>query len=116
MNLIEVFFIVSGVIIFILSIDIARRKKFNALHFFVFILVWAGLLIFTFFPWILDGIWYLFWLQRWADVLVYCSIIFLIYFVLLLLNKIEKNNEDITKLVREISILENKIIKDVKNK
>jgi len=104
MNLLQVFFIISWVIIFILAIDIARRKKFNALHFAVFLLVWVGLLVFTFSPEILNAIWKVFWVQRWADVLVYTSIIFLLYFVLLLLKKIETNKEYITTIIREIAI------------
>lgn len=111
MSLLQVFFVISWVIITILSYDIAKKQRFNALHFLVFLWVWGGLLVFTFFPNILDHIWNLFWIQRWADVLVYSSIIFLIYFVLLLLRKIERNHEDITKLVQEISILESKLNK-----
>lgn len=45
-----------------------------------------------------------FWVARWADVLVYGSIVFLLYFVLLLLSKHTENKESITKLVREIAI------------
>jgi len=104
MNLLQIFFIVSWIIILILAIDIARRQKFNALHFLVFIWVWAGLLVFTFFPNILNNIWNIFGLQRWADALVYGSIIFLLYFVILLLNKIEENRSDLTKMIREIAI------------
>lgn len=61
-------------------------------------------MIFTFFPWVLTALWNVFGLQRGADLLVYVSIIFLIYFVLLLLRKLEWNKEDITKLIREIAI------------
>lgn len=104
MNLLQLFFIISGVIIFILAFDIARRQKFNALHFVVFLWVGGGLLIFTFFPWVLDILWNILWLQRWADALVYGAVIFLLYFVLLLLRKVEENREDLTKLVREIAI------------
>lgn len=104
MSLLEVFFIISWVIILILALDVARKQKFNALHFLVFIWIWSWLLVFSFFPWILNYIWWIFWLQRWADIMVYWSIIFLIYFVLLLLSKIERNSEDFTKLVREIAI------------
>ena len=104
MNLLQVFFIISWIIISILALDIAKRQKFNALHFFVFILVWLWLLLFTFFPSILNWIWNIFGLQRWADVLVYASIIFLVYFVLLLLRKVEWNVFELTLLVREIAI------------
>lgn len=109
MNLLQAFFIVSGVVISIIAFDIAKRQKFNALHFLVFIGIGIALLVFTFFPNVLDKMGHIFGIQRGADVLVYVSIIFLLYFVLLLLNKTEKNREDITRLVREIGVLEDKI-------
>lgn len=104
MNLLELFFTVSWVIIFILGLDIARRQKFNALHFLIFLGIGSGLLVFTFFPNVLNSFGRLFWLQRGADLLVYSSIIFLIYFFLLLLRKTEENRSDLTKIVREIAI------------
>ncbi len=115
MNLLQLIFVVSGVIIFILALDISRRQKFNALHFLVFLGVGAGLLVFTFFPEFLNTIGRIFGLPRGADLLVYVSILFLMYFVLLLLAKAEKNREDITRLVREVAILQSKI-NDSENK
>lgn len=61
-------------------------------------------MLFTFFPEALNLIGKIFGLQRGADVLVYASIIFLFYFVLLLLRKVETTREEVTKLVREIAI------------
>lgn len=104
MNLLQVFFIISWVVILIVALDVARKQKFNALHFVIFIWIWAWLLTFTFLPSVLNKFWSLFWLQRWADLLVYSSIIFLIYFVLLLLSKVESSKDDMTKLVREIAL------------
>ena len=109
MNFLQVFFVVSGVVIFILGLDIAKKQKFNALHFLVFIGIGLGLLVFAIFPNALNKFGSFFGVQRGADVLVYTSIIFLLYFTLLLLNKAEKNREDITRLVREIGVLEDKI-------
>ncbi len=37
MNLLQVFFAVSGIVIFVIALDISRRQKFNALHFLVFL-------------------------------------------------------------------------------
>lgn len=108
MNLLQVFFIVSWIVLFLISLDIAKKQKFNALHFLVFIWIWIFLPIFSFFPWILNKFWSFFWLQRWADLLVYSSIIFLLYFVILLLNKIELTKEDLTKLIREIALQNSK--------
>jgi len=104
MNLLQIFFIISGLIILIIWFDVAKRQKFNALHFLVFIWVGGGLLVFSIFPSILSRLWQFFWIPRGADVLVYMSIIFLVYFVLLLLRKVESNSEDITKLIREIAL------------
>lgn len=109
MNLLQVFFVVSSFVIFIIAFDIAKRQKFNALHFLVFIGIGIGLFVFTVFPSTLEKMGNIFGLQRGADMLVYVSIVFLFYFVLLLLTKSEKNREDITRLVREISVLEDKL-------
>jgi small membrane protein len=105
MTLLQVFFVVSGVVILLISADVARRERFNALHFLVFLSVGTGLLVFTFFPAVLDFFGRLFGVQRGADVLVYTSIVFLIYFVLLLLQKTERNRHDTTRLVREMALL-----------
>ncbi len=104
MGLLQVFFIISGVIIFLLALDVSRRERFNALHFLVFLSIGAGLLTFTFFPPLLDIFASVFGVQRGADVLVYTSIVFLLYFVLLLLQKAEKNRRDITRLSRHIAL------------
>lgn len=104
MSLLEFFFIISWIIILILAFDIAKKQKFNALHFLVFIWIWGGLLIISFFPEILRAIWNIFWVARGADVLVYASIVFLLYFVLLLLTKHVENRESITSLIREWAI------------
>ncbi|MDD3144490.1 MAG: DUF2304 family protein [Candidatus Gracilibacteria bacterium] len=104
MTLLEFFFIISGIIILIIAFDIARKQKFNALHFVVFIGVGGGLLLFALFPNILNTLGNIFGVTRGADVLVYGAIIFLLYFVLLLLTKHVENKESITKLIREIAI------------
>lgn len=114
MNLLQIFFIVSALVIFIFAFDIAKRQKFNALHFIVFLVIWVALFVFTFFPNILNIFGWFFWLQRWADLLVYVSIIFLLYFTLLLLSKVERNREDITMLIRDMAI-ENSSKKEIKN-
>ncbi len=105
MNLLQIFFITSGAILIVLGFDIAHRQKFNALHFLVFIAVGLGLFIFTIFPETLNMIGRIVGLQRGADALVYASIIFLMYFSLLLLRKVEWQREETTALLREITLL-----------
>ena len=105
MTLLQFLFVISGIVLLYVGMDVARRQKFNALHFVVFIGVALGLIAFTFFPSVLDLVGRVFGTTRGADVLVYGSILFLMYFVMLLLSKAEQNREDITKLVREIALL-----------
>ena len=112
MTLLAFFFIISGIIILILAIDISKKQKFNALHFLVFLWIWGWLLIFTIFPNVLNSIWNIFWVARWADVLVYGSIVFLLYFVLLLLNKHIENKDSLTDFIRGLAI-ENSIKKEI---
>jgi hypothetical protein len=109
MNLLQAIFILSGFVIFIAAFDISRRQKFNALHFLVFLWVGLWLFIFTIFPGALDLIGQIFGLPRGADVLVYVGIIFLMYFTLLLLSKTERNKEDITRLIREVALLQSQL-------
>ena len=104
MTLFQIFLVLSGIIILVLTIDISKKQKFNALHFLVFLIMWISLLIFTIFPNFLNSFGRFFGLQRWADLLVYSSIVFLIYFVLLLLNKHVENKDSITGLIRELAI------------
>jgi hypothetical protein len=107
MSFLEIFFIISGIIILLSAINVARQERFNALHFLVFIGIGGWLIIFTLFPNVLYAIGTVFWLQRGSDLLVYTSIIFLIYCTLLLFRKIDQQNQQITKLIREIAFIKN---------
>ncbi len=113
MTLLQIFLIISAIIILILAVDVAKRQKFNALHFLVFFGMWIWMLVFVFFPSILNSFGQFFWLQRGADLLVYGSIVFLVYFVLLLLSKHVENKDSLTGLVRELAI-ENSSKKEIK--
>ena len=106
MTLLQVFFIVSWFTILLVWYDIYKKQRFNFLHIFIFIWIAFFLILFTFFPNFLNWFGRFVWVQRWADALVYMSIIFLLYFVLFLFNKIEKNKTDTTRLIREIAFLE----------
>lgn len=104
MSLLQLFFILSGIVLLYVGLDVARKQKFNALHFVVFIGTGLGLLVFTFFPGVLNVIGRVFGLPRGADVLVYGAIVFLVYFVMLLLSKAEENRHDGTRLARELAL------------
>lgn len=104
MKFLDFFFIVSGVLLLFLSFDIARKQRFNILHFFGLLSIWVWLLVFTFFPQVLEAIGRFFGIPRWADALVYVSIISIFYLLLILLTKHFETKESITKLVRELAI------------
>lgn len=104
MSLLQIFFLISGCIISFTAYGIARRERFNAVHFLVFLWVGWGLLFFAFIPAAVDIVGKLFGIDRGADVLVYTSIIFLFYFSILLLRKTETNREQLTAVIREFAL------------
>lgn len=104
MTLLEFSFIVAWVVIVITALDIANKQKFNAVHFFIFFCIWWALMAFSIYPPALDRFWKLFWVARWADVLVYVSIIFLFYISLVFLKKNVEHTETISLLFRELAI------------
>ena len=104
MTLLEFFFILAWVVILITSLDIASKQKFNAIHFFIFFIIGWGLLTFSIYPPALNKFGNLFGVARWADLLVYISIIFLFYISLVFLKKNVENSENNTLLLREFTI------------
>ena len=109
MNLLQILLIVSGFLVLIIWYDFFKKRRLN--WFQIFLLIWIALsiLIFTLFPDTLRLFWKIFWLQRWADALVYISILSLWYIVISLYNKILDNRKDITELTREIAFLKYKL-------
>ena len=102
----QVIFFLSSIIFILFAIDWFKRKKLNILHFLVFF--WWSLMVAIFARDIklLNLFWSYFWLQRWADLLVYMAIIILIYLYFWLINKIIKINIQQTEILRQISINE----------
>ncbi|EKD66182.1 MAG: Glycosyltransferases involved in cell wall biogenesis [uncultured bacterium (gcode 4)] len=91
--------IISGLVFFLFALDFFQRKKLNGLHFLVFFGGTFIILFFTFNIWALNKFWAFFWLNRWADLLVYISIILLAYFYFELLNRITKNKIYLTSII-----------------
>ncbi len=104
MTLLQIILIIITVIFIIILIDMAQRKKINWLHIVVFLLWFGAILLFILMPELLNRFWQLFWLARWADLLVYLSIIFLFLFFLWIYNKSIKQSIQQTNLARHISI------------
>ena len=104
LSLLQFIIIIASVIFFLFWVDLFKRKKATILHLIVFI--WGSCLLILFsFNWAaLDKFWSFFGLARWADLLVYCSIILLWYFYIVLLNTISKQDIKQTQIIREVSI------------
>ena len=104
MTLLQFMIIFVSIIFVFFGIDLFKRKKLNALHLIVFVF-WAGILILFAVNWAaLDNFWSFFGVARWADIIVYGSIVVLAYFYFSLLNRISRNELKQTDIIREVSI------------
>ena len=104
MTLLQFIIIVASVIFFLFWIDLFKRKKATFLHLLVFI--WWSLILVLFAVNIeaLNTFWAFFWIARWADLLVYISIIVLAYFYITLFNKNIKDTQQLTRLISALAI------------
>ncbi len=96
--------IIAWFVFFIFAIDAFQRKKFNILHFLIFFWWSIIILIFTLNVDLLNRFGSFFWLNRWADLLVYISIIWLAYFYFEILNKITRQSYKLSKMISEQAI------------
>jgi len=104
LSLLQFIIIIASIIFFLFWIDLFKRKKATILHLIVFIWGSITLIIFSFNWSALDKFWSFFWLARWADLIVYSSIIVLAYFYIVLLNSINRQDLKQTQIIREVSI------------
>lgn len=104
MSLLQFIIIIFIFVFLIFALDAFQRKKLNILHFIVFIWWTLVLILFTFDSDLLNTFWKFFWVARWADIIVYFSIMILWLFYFELLNKQTKNTYKITKFITNDSI------------
>jgi hypothetical protein len=79
MSLFELLVAVTGLIFLIVAHDLFQRRKFNFLHFLVFFGGSGMIVLFVIEPTLLERFGQFFGIARGADLLVYMSIIFLVY-------------------------------------
>lgn len=106
MSILQFILIISALIFTLFGIDLYKRKKVNILHAIVFLWWWIAIIIFTFNQNILNSFGEIFWIARWADLLVYVAIILLFYFYISLLNSHTKDKHNLTRLVSQNAINE----------
>ncbi len=76
----------------------------NILHFLVFVL-WSGsIILFAINNELLNSFWRFFGLTRWADLIVYWSLVVLAYFYITLLNSHTKDKQELTRLISQLAI------------
>lgn len=99
MQLLQFIIIIASILFVIFALDAYQRKKLNFLHFVVFVGWTSMLLVFTFNGELLNDFGKFFGLTRWADLIVYISIIMLGYFYFELLNFQTKDNANLSRLI-----------------
>ena len=104
LSLLQFIIIIASVIFFLFWVDLYKRKKANILHLIVFIGGSFLLILFSFNMNALNNFGSFFGIARWADLLVYISIIILAYFYITLYNRNIKDSQQVTKLISALAI------------
>lgn len=108
MSFLDLFLAASAIGILWKSFQITQKDHFRWTHVIVFLFGGIILLVLTFFPSIRHVMGDFFGVERGADAIVYISIVILVYFVLFLLQKTESQSRELTRMVREIALMESK--------
>lgn len=104
MTLLQVILIVASIIFVLFGRDLYKRKRATLLHFLVFV-GWSVIIaIFIAYPWFLTSFGKLFGVARGADVLVYASIIFLMYSFISLYNRHLKEDISLSAISSALAI------------
>lgn len=90
-----------------------REEKVSVYWFVVWSLLWIGVIFVAISPQTTDLIAAKVGVEKGADLLVYTAVVILAYAVYRILVRVERQNKELTELVRKIAILEAKKKKDV---
>ncbi len=121
MSLLQFSVIIVAVIFFLFGIDLYKRKKMNILHFMVFAFGSWFLVLFALNQEFLNKFWEFFGVARWADLIVYWSLVVFAYFYITLLNSHTKDKQELTRfisqtVINEVYLQEKDNIKKYQNK
>jgi hypothetical protein len=108
MGFMQIFGISVAIFLWIRSILNFRRKKIPFAEFLLWSAIWGGMILIGVLPWTASFIANLLGVGRGVDVAIYLSIILLFYLAFLLFSRIDKQREEITRLVRELAIKKKK--------
>jgi len=104
MSKLQLVLLIASIAFIYLAIRAYKRRKIGMLAFCFFTLCWCAVAVFSLKIEWLNAIGITFWLNRWADLIVYFSIIVLFYIIFHLLNIISKNWFDLTRLISTSAI------------
>ena len=108
LSLLQIILIVSVVIIGYMIVDAWRQRKLRIFHALVFSCALFAILWFIIKPDDLTRVGQVVWVSRWADFLVYLSIIFLVASVFSLIQRSILHQQELTKLVTRDALREAK--------
>jgi polyprenyl-phospho-N-acetylgalactosaminyl synthase len=106
MTLFQLILTCTGILFVLVSIDLYQRQKFNLLHFLVFFGGTAWVVVASVRPELLDRFGQFFWVASGSDLIVYSSIIFLVYLFFELIHKQTRQQAETTKLCTAHAIRE----------
>jgi hypothetical protein len=106
MSLLQFVIILAAVVFILFGLDLYKRKKMNVLHFFVFFVGGAMVVLFALNQSLLNQFGGFFGIARGADLLVYIALILLFYFYIDVLNKHTKDRFQLTRLISQTAINE----------
>ncbi len=81
-----------------------KDKNISVFELVFWSIVWLGVVIIALFPGIFTGLSFFFGIGRGVDILLYVGMIVLFYLLFRLYVKIDSQQKEITKLVRELAI------------
>jgi len=103
MSLLTFFIIIIAVVFLLMGIDQLKRKQMTIIHLLVYIVWSISLGLFVLFPNILVWVSHVFGVAKWSDVIVYVSIVILLYTSISLSNAWIKEKTALTRLVAAIA-------------
>ncbi|MDR0282159.1 MAG: DUF2304 family protein, partial [Candidatus Peribacteria bacterium] len=104
MTFLQLIFMLASSLFIILSIDLRKRKKISFLFFFIILLGAIFILISSFNIELLNMFSQKLGVERGAELIVYCAIIFLGLAYMNLMNNSQKDKQELSRLVSQLAI------------
>ena len=107
-TLIQIIAVIFGTFAVSRALLRAKDKKISLGELLFWLTIWSGLVFVVFFPSITGLVADVVGIGRGIDVIIYASIGLLFYLIFRLYVKLEETQQDLTKIVRELAIMNKK--------